>query len=489
MTRIARAAGALRALGVRPGDRVSALALNSDAFLEHYMACWWMGAIPAPLNIRWTNEEAVRALRHVEASVLIVDQTFAPRTREILADAPSVSRVIGFHGAAGPDVADWEELISGADASVEDGGFGGDDTACLLFTGGTTGLPKAVELSHENLVVAGVGMRAMGCETTERLLHAPPLFHMGGIQMSVAHWLGGGTHVLIPGFDPAEVARSIQRHAVTDVLLAPTMIKMFLDQPNLDPGELESLRQVVYGTSPITSSLLDRAMEVIPNARFVQGYGMTETAMTIMLGPEHHTSRGRKSGKLSSIGLPSPLVEVKVVDLDGAECANGESGELVVRGASVMKGYWNAPEQTRQAIDDDGWMHTGDGARLDADGYVYLTDRIKDMIIITGGENVFSVEVENVLAQHPAVSAIAVVAVPHPVWVEAVHAVVVPVAGTAVTADELEAFARSRLAAYKVPRSIEFVDALPLSAAGKVLKAQVREAARARSDRLVELES
>lgn len=473
---VATAAGALRSLGVGPGDRVSALAMNSHHFLEHYMACWWLGAIPAPLNIRWTAEEAGAALSLVGSKVLIVDSTFAPQVQAIRRHAPCVEQVVGWGRVDLVGVQEWASLIRDAE-SVPDGGFGGDDSAALLFTGGTTGIPKAVELTHQNLLVAGIGMRAMGCATGDRLLHAPPLFHMGGLQMALSHWLGGGTHILIPGFDPLRVADAVERHRVTDVLLAPTMIEMFLATPGLANRDLKSLRQVFYGTSPMTPRLLQRAMDVIPTTAFVQGYGMTETALTIMLSARYHEPDQRDSGKLNTIGEPSPFAEVRIVDQAGNPCPVNTPGELLVRGPSVMKGYWRDETRTREVLDEDGWLHTGDGAMLYEDGFVQLTDRIKDMII-TGGENVFSVEVERTIAQHPKVASVAVVGLPHEVWIEAVHAVVVPVASEVVTAEDVIAFARETLAAFKVPRSVQLVEQLPLSAAGKVLKTNVREIAR-----------
>lgn len=360
---------------------------------------------------------------------------------------------------------------------MEDGGFGGDDTAVLLFTGGTTGRSKAVELSHRNLIAAGVGMRAMGCATSERLLHAPPLFHMGGIQMSIGHWFGGGAHVVIPGFDAVRVAESVERYRITDVMMAPTMIEMFLRTPEVASYDLSSLVQIVYGTSAMTPALLDRAMQVVPNAGFAQGYGMSETAMTVMLAPRYHRPEHRESGKLTSIGVPSPFVEVRIVDPEGRDLERGEAGELLVRGPSVMKGYWASPEQTTAVLTEDGWLHTGDGARLDQDGFVHLTDRIKDMII-TGGENVYSVEVENALAAHPDVASVAVIGIPDEVWGEAVHAVVVPVGGSRPTQEDLIAFGRERLTPYKVPRNVDFLDQLPMSATGKILKNVLRQSFR-----------
>jgi acyl-CoA synthetase (AMP-forming)/AMP-acid ligase II len=275
---------------------------------------------------------------------------------------------------------------------------------------------------------------------------------------------------MIPSFDPVAVLTAIQQHRVTDVLLVPTMVQLTVDHPRLLEFDLSSVRRLVYGASPMSEGVLNRAVKALPNARFVQAYGMTEVApIATMLLPADHQDPVRRR----SAGRAAPHSEVRVVGPDDVELPRGQVGEIVVRGSHVMRGYWDRPEESAEAL-RGGWMHTGDGGYMDDDGYVYLADRIKDMII-TGGENVYSVEVENALCQHPDVATAAVIGVPDESWGERVHAVVVPASGATVTLDELDAFCRDRIAGYKIPRSLEVVDALPLSAAGKVLKRELRK--------------
>jgi acyl-CoA synthetase (AMP-forming)/AMP-acid ligase II len=266
------------------------------------------------------------------------------------------------------------------------------------------------------------------------------------------------------------VLTAVQEHGVTDVLLVPTMIQLVVDHPRVDEFDLTSVRLVLYGASPMSDALLGRAMKALPNARFMQAYGMTELApaATVLTPEDHEDPQHRRS-----VGRAAPHTEVRVVGPDDAELPRREVGEIVVRGGNVMLGYWDRPEETAEAL-RGGWMHTGDAGWMDDEGFVYLTDRMKDMII-SGGENVYSVEVETVLAQHPAVATCAVIGVPDDTWGERVHAVVVPAAGTTVTLEELRTFCADRLAGYKTPRSMDVVDALPFSAVGKVLKRTLRE--------------
>lgn len=468
---VQRLAGGLLELGVRSGDRVSALALNSDRFLLHYQAAWWIGAITAPLNIRWSTDEIIYSLNDVETSVLLVDRSFADRVDTIRAECPSIRAVISMDGSDVHDSTTMLDLMNDG-PPVPDAGFGGQDPACILFSGGTTGYPKGALLSHDSIVCGGVGMRTMGCGTSELLLHCAPLFHMGGIQMASGHWFGNGTHVLVPGFVPAVVAEAVERHGVTDMLLAPTMLAMLLNDPHSADRDLSSLRQLVYGTAPINPSLLKQAMDAMPHVKFMQGYGMTETAMTLMLPPDVHRPDSPLNSKLGATGVASPFTEFKIVDASDTEVPSGEVGELAVRTPGLMLGYWNRDDETSETI-RNGWLYTGDAAYADADGYVYVVDRIKDMIL-TGGENVFSIEVERALARHEDVDAVAVIGLPDPTWGERVHAVVVPRTGTQPRAEDLISYARETLAGYKVPRTIEFVDTLPLSAANKILKKELR---------------
>jgi acyl-CoA synthetase (AMP-forming)/AMP-acid ligase II len=300
-----------------------------------------------------------------------------------------------------------------------------------------------------------------------RLLHAAPMFHVADLAGWVTQSLVGGTHVMVPKFDPVEVMTAIQRHRVTNTVLVPTMIQLLVDHPDLEAYDLTSLRTILYGGSAPGAALLRRAMKAFPQADFVQGYGMTELApfATVLTADDH---RGR--GRLDAAGRAAAHAEVRIVH-DGDEVPRGTVGEVAVRGGHVMAGYWAKPEDTAEAV-RDGWMHTGDAGYMDDDGYVFIVDRLKDMII-TGGENVYSVEVENALGRHPAVAACAVVGVPDARWGERVHAVVLK-AGAEATPEELRRHTRSLIGGYMVPRSFEFAEALPVSGAGKVLKRELR---------------
>jgi acyl-CoA synthetase (AMP-forming)/AMP-acid ligase II len=289
---------------------------------------------------------------------------------------------------------------------------------------------------------------------------------------------------MVPRFEPVAVMQAIATEQVSDALLVPTMIQMLVDHPELPQHDMRSLRGVVYGASPIGEGLLDRAMKALPSAGFTQLYGMTELSpVATILTRDMHTEAGRSKGRHRGAGRAAIGCEVRIVDVDDHEVPRGEVGEIVVRGPGVMQGYWNKPAETEAAL-RGGWMHTGDGGRMDADGYVYIVDRMKDMIV-TGGENVYSVESESALATHPAVAVCAIVGVPSAQWGEAVHAFVVLKPGHSATPDELIAHTKSRIAAYKCPRTIDFIEAMPLSGAGKVLKTTLRAPFWAQHDRQV----
>jgi acyl-CoA synthetase (AMP-forming)/AMP-acid ligase II len=302
------------------------------------------------------------------------------------------------------------------------------------------------------------------------------MFHLAALASCLAQTIAGGTHVIVGAFDPEAVLRTIEERDVTHSLLVPTMIQMLLAHPGFADHDLSSLRRVVYGGSPITLGVLERAQELLPGVALSQAYGMTELApVATLLGSADHAAKR----KLTSGGRPAPHVEIRIAGADDEPLAPGEVGEILVRGPNLMSGYWERPEETREAL-RGGWMHTGDGGYLDEDGYLFVVDRIKDMIV-TGGENVYSAEVETALSLHPAVAACAIIGVPDDRWGERVHAVVVLTADADPTSDELRAHVRERIAGYKVPRTIDFADALPLSAAGKVLKRELREAYAARA--------
>ncbi|RFU21192.1 acyl-CoA synthetase [Geodermatophilus marinus] len=468
--RIARLAGALRGLGVEDGARAAVLALNSDRYHEWLAATLWAGGVVVPVNFRWSVPEIADSLDEVGATVLAVDDLFAPMVPALRQTVPGLAHVVHLGDGATPEGTRPVEELLGGSGPVEDARRGGEDLAGVFYTGGTTGRSKGVMLSHRNLLTAIMGGLAISEPVeTSVYLHAAPMFHLADFSMWVTEVVAGGTHVMIPAFDPVAVMQAVQAHGVTDLLLVPTMVQLVVDHPALDEHDLTSVRRVLYGASPMSEALLGRAMKALPNARFLQAYGMTELApsATLLTPTDHEHPVHRRS-----VGRAAPHTEVRIVGPDDRELPRGEVGEIVVSGGNVMLGYWHRPEQTAEAL-RGGWMHTGDAGWMDDEGYVYLTDRIKDMII-SGGENVYSVEVESVLAQHPSVATCAVIGVPDETWGERVHAVVVPVPGATPTLQELHDFCTERIAGYKVPRSVEVVDGLPLSAAGKVLKRELR---------------
>jgi acyl-CoA synthetase (AMP-forming)/AMP-acid ligase II len=301
------------------------------------------------------------------------------------------------------------------------------------------------------------------------------MFHLAGFGGVMMALLTGARHVIIPRFDPGPVLESIERNKVTTVLLVPTMIRMLMMHPNLPTTNLSSLRHLIYGASPMPEALLREAMRAMPGCQFYQAYGQTELSpVATVLGPEYHTFEGSNAGKLASAGRVSPCCEVQVVDPGGSEVPRGTVGEIRVRGLNSMLGYWNKPEETAATL-RDGWVHTGDAGWMDNEGFLYVVDRVKDMII-SGGENVYTAEVENACVGHPAVSQCAVIGIPDDDWGEAVHAIVILKDGQQVTAGDLTAHCHRLIAGYKCPRSIEFrTEPFPLSGVGKVLKRELRK--------------
>jgi acyl-CoA synthetase (AMP-forming)/AMP-acid ligase II len=473
--RVARLAGALRALGVGTGDRVAMLGLNSDRYAEYLLAVPWAGAVLNPANIRWSPAEIGYSLKDSGTEVLLVDDRFAAAVPALRDNHPRLRTVIHCGDAPTPDgMLGYERLVAEA-VPVDDVRRGGEDLAGIFYTGGTTGFPKGVMLTHANLIISALGWLATGEFLTPggRFLHAAPMFHLADLAAWTAQVVLGGTHVIIPMFEPVAVMKAIETHQITDALLVPTMIQMLVSHPAIAEHDVSSLRRLFYGGSSIPAATLSRAMKALPAVRFTQAYGMTELSpVATLLLPDEHQLEGPNAMRLRSGGRAAPHADVRIVDPGGAEVPRGTVGEIIVRGGHVTPGYWNKPDETAAAL-RDGWMHTGDGGWMDERGFVYVVDRIKDMIV-TGGENVYSIEVENAVAQHPAVAAVAVIGVPDPDWGERVHAVVVLRAGAEATAEQIRQHVKSLIAGYKAPRSVEFVDALPVSGAGKVLKRELR---------------
>jgi long-chain acyl-CoA synthetase len=467
----------LASLGVRSGDRVAVLMLNCHRYLELYYACARMGAVIVPLNIRLARPEIVFILNDSESRALVIDKTFAPYAvgRDTF---PTVQSVIYAGDETPADMVNYDDVVSKGTHMLEsvDQEMQDDDLSGLYYTGGTTGRAKGVMLSHKNVVSNAIHV-IMSASYTQRdvYLHAAPMFHLADIASTFSITMLGARHVFIPLFNPVQVLQVIQQEKITRTLLVPTMINAVLNLPDVDQYDISSLHSLIYGASPMPVELLKKGLEKWGKV-FRQGYGMTETApLLTILDPLDHIPDGtpEEVQRLTSCGKEVLGVEVRVVNAGSEDVKPGEIGEIIARGPNIMLGYWHLPEATAAAI-LDGWMHTGDLATVDEQNYIYIKDRAKDMII-SGGENIYSVEVENALYTHPAVLEVAVIGIPDEVWGEAVHAVVVCKPGASATSEELIAHTRALIAGYKVPRSVEFLpEALPKSGAGKILKRDLR---------------
>lgn len=474
--RVAKLAGALQNLGMSQGVRVGLLAFNSDRYLECFFGVPWGGGIIMPLNVRLAPPELIYMLNDAEAEILVVDDSFKSLLPTLRAQAATVKHwIVASDSAAEENALGYEEIIAAAQPAP-DAGRGGNDVAGIFYTGGTTGLPKGVMLTHDNLVSNALAWMVNVYRGEPWVyLHAAPMFHIADTQAHTAVTMQAGTHVFIPKFIPEEMLKTIQAHRVTYSCLVPTLVNMLANHPSATQYDASSLRGMTYGGSPMPSAIAAKARGVFPGCELTQGYGQTETAPNIsMLSHKYHVTDGPFAGKIQSAGLPVHTVEVRIADSDDREVPRGTIGEIIVRGPNVMAGYWNKPKETA-AVLRNGWMHTGDVGYMDEDGFVFIVDRLKDMII-TGGENVYSPEVENAIYQLPAVAMCAVIGIPSEQWGEAVHAIIALKEGQTVTEEEILAHCRKLIAGYKCPKSIEFRQApMPMSGAGKILKRDLRE--------------
>jgi long-chain acyl-CoA synthetase len=454
--RTRRLAGALRGLGVQDGDRVAVVSPNCHRYLEIYQAVPGAGTVLVPLNQRHSDAELRYALEDSGAKVL-----FAGRP---VGDVPDCVEAVIEVGEA------YEALLAGAAPADFPAHIGEEDLAGLFYTGGTTGTAKGVMLTHRNLVANAMHMQLCWPFSPDTVwLVTAPLFHLAGSIAVLSTVWNAGRHVVLSAFDPGAVLDLIERERVTATLVVPSMLAAMNDEQLARPRDVSSVRLVSFGGAPSATATLRRAHEAFPAATLLHIYGATETApiATTLLGVEGMLDTPRAQ----SCGQPAVGVDVEIRTPEGGRAAGGEVGEVAVRGPNVMGAYWNKPRETATAL-IDGWYHTGDLGYMDEQAFVYLVDRAKDMIV-TGGENVYSTEVEDVLYRHPAVLEAAVFGIPDPKWGEAVHAVVVSRAE--VTADELIAHCRAAIAGYKVPRRIDLrAEPLPKSGAGKVLKRELR---------------
>lgn len=475
-TAVRRAGRALRALGLERGDRVALLSGDRVELLVAFYATLWSGLAIVPLNARMAEEDLAHVVGDSGARVLVHDAQYRERAARIVAGSAVEHLVAAEPGSA---VAGGHELAALAevqeDGPVADPASPGD-LAAVFYTGGTTGRPKGVQHTQAALVAAFVSEALeMGLGEREVFAHAAPLTHASGM-FCVPVWMRGGTNLVLGGFDPQQLLDAIERERVTAMLLVPTMLYVILDQPDLAERDLSSLRTVIYGAAPMGRERLLQAIERF-GPIFTQLYGQTEAPNQLCVLSRADHADAVASGDLSilgSCGRPVTIADVRVVDGEGNECPVGVPGEIVARGPHVMLGYRNLPEQTAETL-IDGWLHTGDIAQRDERGFIHIVDRKKDMII-SGGFNVYPKEVEQALFQHPHVRDACVIGIPDEKWGETVKAVVVADDPSAVTEAELIAWVKERKGAVVAPKSVDLVDAIPLTAVGKHDKPALRKA-------------
>jgi long-chain acyl-CoA synthetase len=476
--RVRRLCRGLQGLGLTKGDRLAILMYNCHRYFELYYATPEMGTLAVPLNIRLSAGEIAYILNDSGSNTLFIGPEFLPLLAEIRDQLPALRHCI-FTGDGPPPEGfhSYERLLAAANAEFPPTPVAPDDLAALFYTSGTTGHPKGVMLSHANLLANAYHILAsMHWREGEVYLHACPMFHIAdGPTSHFITWLGG-THVIIPGFKPDVALEVMERERVSATLLIPTMINFLIHHPDVGKRDLSSLRHIAYGGAPMPAELARQAMQTLTCA-FRHLYGLTESApLLTFLPPEEHVADGppERVRRLLSCGRAVIGVRVRVVDEQGNDAPPGAVGEIIAKGPNIMVGYWNKPQETSDAL-RDGWLYTGDLATVDEEGYIYIVDRKKDMII-TGGENVFSTEVENVLYTHPAVLEAAVVGVPDATWGETIKAIIVLKPDMQATAEDIVEYCRSRMGHFKVPRSVDFYEgALPKSGSGKILKRELRE--------------
>jgi long-chain acyl-CoA synthetase len=462
-----RLARSLLDAGVGSGSRVAYLDRTAPEVVELLFAVSKIGAVLVPLNWRLAELELEAVLEDAAPPLLVAGPTYAGVANALAAELEPAPRVL----VTGDEYEAW--LASG---DVRDPGRRGKagDVVVQMYTSGTTGVPKGVLTTHRNLAAAAETSPWWQFDADSVSMTPIPMFHIGGIGWAFLGLWNGATTVLVSDFAPEAVLDTMERQRVTNAVLVPTMLRLLTAVPGAAERDFSALRSIAYGASPITTPVLKAALRTF-RCSFYGIYGLTEsTGGVLQLSPEDHDPGGPRERLLRSAGRPFPWVELRIVDpRTGQHCRAFEVGEVWLRAANVMRGYHRRPEETAAALTPDGWLRTGDGGYMDEEGYVFLTDRIKDMIV-SGGENVYPIEVEEALCRHPGVADVAVIGVPDERWGETVKALVIPRDDAAPSADELIAFARERLAGYKLPRSVEFVDELPRTPTGKVLKRDLR---------------
>ena len=466
--RSSRVARALLAAGVGPQDHVAFVDMNGPEYFEVLFGCAKVNAIDVGVNWRLAPAEMAQTVGDADAKVLFVGPEFRAAVESVRGDLPEVRAIVNL----------GEEYEAWVDAAPDEGDpqlpSEADDVAIQLYTSGTTGLPKGAMITNSNLetLITRV-LSDWEFDADSVNLVASPLFNIAGGGWALVGMHCGATTVLLRTATPPGLLQAIAEHRVTNALLVPAVLNFMLQVPGVEEVDLSSLRAIVYGASPISAEVLARSIKTF-GCHFIQAYALTEhTGSATILRPEEHDLDN--PDRLLSCGRPHAWVELRIVDpATGEDAPAGEVGEIWLRSGQVMKGYWNRPDATAEAITADGWLRTGDAAYADAEGFVYIRDRVKDMII-TGGQNVYPVEVENVLMTHPAIADVAVIGVPDERWGEAVKAVVVLRQDQPAEAAAIIAFARDRIAHFKAPNSVDFAESLPRNPSGKVLKRELRE--------------
>jgi fatty-acyl-CoA synthase len=481
--RIDRFSNALASRGVAKGDVVAYLSFNCHRLLEGYYAVPQLGAILLPINIRLTPPDIAYILKDAGAATVVVDRALVGLLAPIAASLPAIKHVILMGGDPKADMpikgSDYEALLAAAPARFDAPALDEDDVAELFYTSGTTARPKGVMLTHRNLYAHAFSSLAMlHCDDTMSMLHSIPLFHVNGWGTPHVLTMQGGRHVMLPRFDPEHVLETLERERITGIFMVPTMALALMNAPSWKTRDLSSLQRVMLGGAATPPAIIKALDERLPDCMVLCGYGLSETS------PILTSARPKASLKLdraqsrpvrTTAGLPIPGVEVEVMDADNKPLPHdGTSvGEICARSNVVFAGYWKQPEETAKYI-VDGWFHTGDIGTIDDENYVTILDRKKD-IIITGGENVASIEIEKAVYDHPAVFECAVIGVPDEKWGEVPAAIIVLKPGATLDVAELIEHCRGKLAGFKVPKHVRFVEALPKGGTGKILKRELRE--------------
>jgi len=471
--RVYRLINALLDLKVTKGERVSVLSNNSIRYFELYGAADRGGFMLVPLNYRLKPSELAFLINDSGASVLFYESSYAEVVEEVKKLVDTVRHYIIIDG---PGELSYEDLLTGASELEPAVALDENDPAYIIYTSGTTGLPRGAVLTHRSQYqVANVLAMEMGLQKEDSTLDMMPLYHTGGHAVAMAHFYRGCTQVITTGFNPELALSLVEKEKLTVIQVVPAMLIDMLNHPNIEKYDTSSLRIIFYASSVMPVSLLKEAIAKWGKI-FFQSYGLTEngpTATVLTIADHHVEGPERLTRKLGSCGLPSVECDTRVVNEKGEEVKPGETGEIIMRSKQTMLEYWNKPELTAQTI-KNGWLYSGDLATVDEDGYIYIVDRKKDLII-SGGENVYPREIEEYLYTHPTVRECAVIGVPHPKWVEAVHAVIVLKDQQKASEEEIIAYCKEGLASYKAPKSVEFVDGLPKNPSGKVLKNILRE--------------